>query len=573
MWSLEGLLLFFAFVLVDALPPPSHLEKASLAARAPTRECRCLSSQPCWPSIKAWTAFNATIDGALIQARPPGSPCHDPNYDAAQCDVVKAQWSNPYWRSAQPGGMIDASFEGVGGEQTCGIYANRTTPCGQGSVPVYIVNATRASDIARTIRFAAHRNLRVAVKNTGHDFDGKSMVRGSLGIWVHSMKSIRFHDAFMPTGGCQVAPKTAVTVGAGVQWGELYKAADEKGLAVVGGQNPTVGAAGGYVQTGGHSALSPFKGLASDLALEFQVVTAAGKELTVNQCQHTDLFWALRGGGGGTYGIVTSATFTTFPTPSQVLGIFNVTASSEKDQEAFLAELMRQMPRLSDDGWAGYIYVLGDFVGAFLNRANGSVPDAQQSLRFLSNFTQTHPLVKIDQVVVGVPSFYEFFKLASNTPSAPPEGSPKPPPDVPVSISRLIPRTAFDTSPDRVAKALMEMKNPATVYVLHLVAGGAVARFAASHTAAHPGWRDALLHVVAIFPNSRQPLSDVSGPRQAAYFNEADASEPNWRDLFWGAHYERLLKIKTRWDPNGLFYCFRCVGSDRWQDDGNCRVR
>lgn len=93
-----------------------------------------------------------------------------------------------------------------------------------------------------------------------------------------------------------------------MQGGEAYAAADAAGLAVVGGECPTVGIAGGYSQGGGHSALSSKYGLAADQVLEWEVVDGSGEVLTANRQENPDLFWALSGGGGGTYGVVVSMT-------------------------------------------------------------------------------------------------------------------------------------------------------------------------------------------------------------------------------------------------------------------------
>ena len=97
-------------------------------------------------------------------------------------------------------------------------------------------------------------------------------------------------------------------MGAGVQGFEAYRAADKIGLAVTGGECPTVGLAGGYTQGGGHSALASKYGLAADQALEWEVVDGTGKLLRASRTENSDLFWALSGGGGGTYGVVWSLT-------------------------------------------------------------------------------------------------------------------------------------------------------------------------------------------------------------------------------------------------------------------------
>jgi FAD/FMN-containing dehydrogenase len=88
------------------------------------------------------------------------------------------------------------------------------------------------------------------------------------------MKGIVFSDAFLPAKCEWTRGEEAVTIDAGVNVKELYGAAAVKGKALVTGFANTVGAAGGYIQGGGHSPLGPWKGMASDNALQFTVVTA-----------------------------------------------------------------------------------------------------------------------------------------------------------------------------------------------------------------------------------------------------------------------------------------------------------
>ena len=95
----------------------------------------------------------------------------------------------------------------------------------------------------------------------------------------------------------------------GDQWVDVYALMTEVGVVVVGGNAQTVGAAGGYLAGGGHGALTAKHGLAVDNLLEVDIVIADGTLLTVNKCWFPDLFWAVRGGGGGTFGIVTRAVY------------------------------------------------------------------------------------------------------------------------------------------------------------------------------------------------------------------------------------------------------------------------
>jgi hypothetical protein len=132
---------------------------------------------------------------------------------------------------------------------------------------------------------------------------GKSTGAGALSIWTHNIKNIEFHNYTSPQYS-----GSAVKLGAGVQGFEAYAAADKRGFVIVGGECATVGPVGGYTQGGGHSALSSKFGLAADQALEWEVVDGNGRLLKASRTENPDLYWALSGGGGGTYGVVYSLT-------------------------------------------------------------------------------------------------------------------------------------------------------------------------------------------------------------------------------------------------------------------------
>lgn len=157
--------------------------------------------------------------------------------------------------------------------ETCYIDSNRTIPCGQGDVPVYGVAVESADDISKTIKFACSNNLRVIIKNTGHDYLGRSTGRGALSIWTHKMQNISFSNNFVPTGG-STGVGTTVTISAGVQLAQLYYACGQQNKSVVAGMATTVGACGGYIQGGGHSPMANLFGMSTDNVIEYNVVTA-----------------------------------------------------------------------------------------------------------------------------------------------------------------------------------------------------------------------------------------------------------------------------------------------------------
>ncbi|KAF9953094.1 hypothetical protein BGZ72_005703 [Mortierella alpina] len=130
--------------------------------------------------------------------------------------------------------------------------------------------------------------------------------------------------------------------------------------------------------------------------------------------------------------------------------------------------------------------------------------------------------------------------------------------------------------------------NPNPEVLLQLIGGGAVANGSRIETSVHPAWRDALMNVMFVsnwendlskseqqvvarkLTSTIQILRDIT-PGSGAYLNEADPGEPDWQYSFFGSNYPRLKKIKDMVDPQGLFLCNKCVGSEDWSDDLTCR--
>lgn len=155
----------------------------------------------------------------------------------------------------------------------------------------------------------------LTLRNTGHDFVGRSTGAGALSVWTHHLKNFEFlpHHTVTTENGSNYYSGMAARVGVGLEAWELYQymARYNMTLVVPGGQ--TVGAFGGWMAGGGHSSLGSLYGMGSDQVLALQVVTADGRFVTVNATANPDLFYALRGGGPGSYGIVTSAIVRAFP--------------------------------------------------------------------------------------------------------------------------------------------------------------------------------------------------------------------------------------------------------------------
>ena len=131
--------------------------------------------------------------------------------------------------------MMSPILEGL----TCvpPLLADATTRqgvnCTLGGYPSYIINASGVLDVKLGVNFARNTRIRFVVKNTRHDFSGKSGDAGSLSIWTHHLKGIDFLPTFNDGAG-YVWP--AFKAGSGVQAWEIYEAAHAKGLVVVGGE-------------------------------------------------------------------------------------------------------------------------------------------------------------------------------------------------------------------------------------------------------------------------------------------------------------------------------------------------
>lgn len=330
----------------------------ALAVPAPTTQqsCRCFPGDPEWPSEAEWDAFNSTLGGKLILNTPIASVCHDSEYGpymSEACRQLQDNWFLPETHYVTSSSIMAAWFT----NNSCNPFLDRSAPCTIGNYNLYAVNATDVADYQATIAFIKKHNIRLTIRNTGHDYDGKSSGAGAVSIWTHNMKDMQILDYKSPhyTG-------KAMKMGAGVQVIDMYQAAHDAGLIMVGGDCPSVGVAGGYSQGAGHGPLASRYGLAADQVLEWEVVTGAGELLTATPTENADLYWALCGGGGGTYGIVSSLTSKAYPdTYTSAANLtFSVPSLSSTDLDTFydaFGFFQSQLPPMVDGG-VSLIYVI-----------------------------------------------------------------------------------------------------------------------------------------------------------------------------------------------------------------------
>ena len=350
---------------------------------------RCHPSDATWPSQQDWKRLNDAVEGNLIPVNFPLSRLKaDPGSVAAK--RLAKDLRNPFYIGDQPGLT-----------QTLGwVDAWATQPS------VYAVAARNAQDIAAAVNFAREHNLRLVVKGGGHSYQGTSNAPDSLLIWTRHMHDIALHVGFVP-GGCEhsMQPQPAVTLGAGTIWMQAYQAVTTQSAKYVqGGGCTTVGVAG-LIQSGGFGSFSKHYGLAAGSLLEAEIVTADGNIRVANASTNPDLFWALKGGGGGSFGVVSRVTVRLHELP-QFFGVTNFTikAASDDAYRGLIREFVSfYRDHLFNDHW-------GEQVG--LNPDNSleikmvfQGLDADQAKKvwqpFLAWVARSPKLYSVGRVVVG----------------------------------------------------------------------------------------------------------------------------------------------------------------------------
>lgn len=347
-------------------PLARHAQQISSNTNGSTIEnCRCYPGDACWPTASEWAAFNETVGGRLVATQPLAAVCHYDNfttYDAGACAALVDVWNLPqthYVSSSSPMAPFWSN-------DTCSPYSEPSAQCTAAALVQYAVNvssetlADSIADYQATLDFISKRNIRLVVRNTGHDYFGKSTGPGALALWTHYLKDIDlvdFQSSFY-TG-------KAFRLGAGVQVFEAYDAAAKANYTIVGGDCDTVGIAGGYTQGGGHGPLASAFGLSADNVLQWEVITAKGEYLVVRpDSNNTDLYWALSGGGGGAYAAVLAVTVRAHPQVRASAAGFSALQgnASSKVFYGVIDTFLQALPSLADVGvWSSWLVVDGEF--------------------------------------------------------------------------------------------------------------------------------------------------------------------------------------------------------------------
>lgn len=518
-------------------------------------------------------------------------------------DAIK-NMNNPFYVGDQPGGT-----------QLSG-WLEAWTP----APSAYAITARNASDVAAAVNFARSHNLRLVVKGGGHSYLGTSNAPDSLLVWTRAMKKITLHGAFVPRG-CEgkIAPVHAVTAEAGAMWSDVYDAVTIKGGRYVqGGGCTTVGVAG-LVQSGGFGSFSKGFGTAASGLLEAEIVTADGAVLIVNECSNPDLFWAIKGGGGGSWGVVTQVTLLTHDLP-EFFGAASGKIKTGSD-DAFRRLIARFIDFYADNlfnpHWGEQVSFAPDNTLQLSMVCQGL--DKQQTKQIWQPFFDWVTASPADFSVrnklgVGVAAARRWWEVEGNDSMIQDkrEGTSKhhgwwkgDGDQVGAFIhgydSLWLPASLLKPEERRRLSDALYAASRHQKVQLHFNKGlaGATADVikAAKRTATNPRLCDAFTLVIIAdgegpaYPGLTRPAMDLDGARQNArkialaatelrkiapnagsYVSESNYFNSSWQQAYWGTNYPKLRAVKKKYDPQGLFFVHHGVGCEKWSADGFTRL-
>jgi FAD/FMN-containing dehydrogenase len=565
---------------------------------------RVRPGNPGWPSETQWDELGQQVGDALVKVQSPLATCVNAP-DSADCQQLFKELKNPYFLGDE-----------VGLTQSLGWVDAWTS-----SPSIYAVAARNTNDVVAAINFARRNNLRLVVKGGGHSYQGTSNAPDSLLVWTRKMNGITVRDAFVGTG-CEghASPVRAVTVGAGALWAHVYDAVTtQAGGYVQGGGCMTVGVAG-LIQSGGFGSFSKAYGLAAASLLEAEVVTADGVVRIANACTNPDLFWGLKGGGGGSLGVVTRLTLRVHDLP-ETFGAVNMTikatsAPAFRRLLGLIVDFYRQ--NLMNPHWGEQIRfrpnnVLNiSMVFQGLNRSEAQAvwqPFMDTLAASPDDFKVEFSPLKI--LALSARSFWAptMFKKLLGFMST--DDRPHAPKDnvfwsgnrgeagqvlhgyesawLPAallqdeqrqaladmlfaasrqwSVSLHVNKGLAGAPPEAVAAARDTATNPAVLDAFALLIAGAEGPPAYPGIPGHEPDTDAGRRNARAIGRAMDEVRKLV-PNPGSYVAESNFFNADWQRAFWGSNYNRLLAVKDQYDSEGLFFVHHGVGSERWSADG-----
>ncbi|PRC94870.1 FAD binding domain [Solimicrobium silvestre] len=564
---------------------------------------RSRPSDASWPAKELWAELNQKVHGNLSKVDALFASCVlDQN--SAACLDVKKNIRNPFYIGDQAGGTQVSGW----------LNAWRPEPS------AYAIKAQTSADVVAGVNFARENKLRLVVKGAGHSYQGASNAADSLLIWTRAMNKVTLHEHFVPAG-CEgiIAPVSAVTSEAGAVWIDLYNAVTtEAGRYVQGGGCADVGVAG-LIQSGGFGSFSKGFGSASSHLLEAEIVTADGVLRVLNAQTNPELFWAIKGGGGGSWGVVTKVTLRTFELPEYFGAAWGkIKANSDTAFQRLITHFVDfYASQLFNPHWGEQVSFAPDNVLAISMICQGlNGQQAKQIWREFYDWVHASPndFTIISELGAGESHARNWWKVDGNDSMIPDkrEGAPKhhgwwegdqgqvgaflhgaDSIWLPAALLKSEQRKQFEDAlfqgsrhkkielhfnkglagalPEKIFAATNTATNPTVCssFALVIIAGG--------ERPAYPGLATSNIDVDAASKSAHQvdlaaqALRNIV-PNAGSYVSESNYFNPDWQQAFWGENYSRLQAVKKKYDPDGLFFVHHGVGSEEWSSDGFTRL-
>jgi hypothetical protein len=429
----------------------------------------------------------------------------------------------PDWnalRSQLPGGLVLPGDTGY--EAACQSY----NPRFDNHRPAAIARCTSVSDVQRCVEVARNAQMPIAARSGGHSYAGYSTPDNGLVVDLRGLAEVR------------VDGEQAV-IGGGARLMEVYGGLAGAGRALPAGSCPTVGI-GGLTLGGGIGVTARKFGLTCDKLVSAQIVTADGKQQTVSD---GDLLWALKGGGGGNFGIVTAFTFATDPAPDITVFSLKYPSGSTPDVLGAWQDWITQQP---DELWSNCVISAGSpptvrVGGAVVGDENLAKQLLKSLPRASSVLIQGKGYLAAMQYEGGCSS----RSVAQCRPSA--EGG-------------QLGRESFTAS----SRILSSAVDPGAVVdlltgrsgldLLLDSLGGAVGRVGPGDTA-FPH-RKALASAQIYSSGNPQDVTEVRDglpTGTTGYVNYIDPTMPDWTTAYYGDNLPRLRKVASQYDPDKVF--------------------
>ncbi|WP_199615645.1 FAD-binding oxidoreductase [Paenibacillus alkalitolerans] len=399
--------------------------------------------------------------------------------------------------------------------------------------PEVIVYCQIVQDVVNAILWARKQQLPFRVRAGGHSYEAYSLVDGGLIIDVSELLQLQINKE-----------RGTARIGAGFRLLPLYEALWNKRVAIPGGTGRTVGVTG-LTLGGGYGLLSRLLGMTCDSVLEVEMVTAQGKIIRANDCQHRNLFWACRGGGDGSFGVVTSFTFRVHP-------IENVARYRMTWDFVDLEKVVRYWQTWAPHADARLTSLLllpaqnqGDL------RSNGVFVGSEQELKEIMR-----PLQKVTR-----PKTADFYSTTWIEAARMFAGRP-----VKQEIFKNSSAYAYEPFPDAALDVLIHNLQTApgpSNMVAFDAYGGSISQVPPDATAFVHRKALFVLQYQSYWNQDTEADKNIQWIRQfrksmlpytcGAFRDYCDSMIPDWPAAYFGENFSRLKKVKQMYDPENLF--------------------